>query len=215
MFEDMFDELGIPDYIPSGDIINDGEYVDFWDGIDEDGNRGEEIENSYWNDEFDWIPEKYLRRCFVCDEMYWHPDVIRNPVCSRDECKKKYNSREYREEKVIATEPRDDTEPPPIVWEAPTRNKRRQLLQDVEPMGYVYLVSAYNGLYKIGKTNDIEKRFRGLETMSPVPLKLIHAIETITPLKLEAKLHKKYDHCRAHGEWFMLSKDEVVEISAL
>ena len=217
MFEDQYE---IPSYIKSGEV-GDDDYDVYWDEV-ENGNGDDAkyyLWDAYWNSKHESEAGYYVRQCSVCSLLYFAEWNTNNSICENEVCQNKHKPKEVvaRCEEVPAQKPyaRDEIEPTPLVWEAPKRNKRRQFLRDVEPTGYVYLVSAYNGLYKIGKTNDIEKRLRGLKTMSPVPLKLIHTIETITPLKLEAKLHKKYDRCRAHGEWFMLSKDEVFEISAL
>lgn len=56
------------------------------------------------------------------------------------------------------------------------------------------------GLVKIGYTTDLDSRFRGLVTMSPVPLQMLAAFRG--GRGLEQALHEKFAAIRAHGEWF-------------
>jgi hypothetical protein len=70
----------------------------------------------------------------------------------------------------------------------------------------VYFVEA-EGLdrIKIGTATDIEKRFAELRTMSPVPLKLLAAVQGGVPV--EQALHDRFAADRLHGEWFRASAD--------
>jgi len=54
--------------------------------------------------------------------------------------------------------------------------------------------------FKIGRTIDIAKRFAGIETMSPVPLKLRGYVWL--PDAAETEAHIYLDAHRSHGEWF-------------
>jgi len=76
-------------------------------------------------------------------------------------------------------------------------------------MGHVYMIKAPNNLYKLGRSNDIQKRFGALSTMSPVMLILKHTVFCRDYVAAEAKMHKKYADKRHHGEWFALSKHDI------
>ena len=81
--------------------------------------------------------------------------------------------------------------------------------------GAVYLIRAENGLCKIGRACNAEARFRGLQTMSPIPLKLIHLILNGKTAKVERLLHKRFASSRHHGEWFALNDADVEFVCGL
>ena len=55
------------------------------------------------------------------------------------------------------------------------------------------------GLYKIGRTRDLERRWRGLSNFSPVPVEFV---ALACGEDFEAVLHVRYASGRRHGEWF-------------
>lgn len=78
--------------------------------------------------------------------------------------------------------------------------------------------------FKIGRTINIEKRFAGIATMSPVPLKLRGSLWL--PDIAEAEAHIYLDDHRSHGEWFdghpivrefvaLIAAKKAVQISGL
>lgn len=86
--------------------------------------------------------------------------------------------------------------------------------------GWVYLLQSLETItprYKIGKSEDPWQRFYEVQSMSPVPLKLLTLIRTSDMGQLETQLHRKYQAKRLYfngrrGEWFALSDVEVQEI---
>lgn len=71
--------------------------------------------------------------------------------------------------------------------------KLRQLL---------YLVDA-GGLYKIGISQDINKRLKSLQTGSPHTVRCVAYYHTDeSAMTIERKLHKLFDKYRLSGEWF-------------
>ena len=71
---------------------------------------------------------------------------------------------------------------------------------------YIYFIkSISNGLIKIGYTTNINKRFNGLKTMSPVDIELIKVING--DIKKEKDIHEKFKNIRHHGEWFSPSQE--------
>jgi hypothetical protein len=85
-------------------------------------------------------------------------------------------------------------------------------LDEIPPLeraGAVYVLRADNGLVKIGCSRDVVSRVRALQTMSPVPIQLVHVFEHDQYRALESALHRQYHHRRRQGEWFELDDDEL------
>lgn len=61
-----------------------------------------------------------------------------------------------------------------------------------------FIQAGDTGLIKIGVTTDFEKRLRSLETMSPVPLRILGVVRG----DIEAECHTALAKWRQHGEWF-------------
>jgi hypothetical protein len=77
----------------------------------------------------------------------------------------------------------------------------------------VYFISARQvGLVKIGCAFDAFRRFRHLQTSSPVELTLEGAIPG--DFEKERELHVKYAALRVRGEWFTINDEIEAEIAA-
>ena len=90
--------------------------------------------------------------------------------------------------------------------------KRRDPLQgNVDGKGFVYLLRAplAPGVYKIGRSDDPERRLKDIQCMSPIGI----ALECVKPTndmgRVEALLHSRFDSKRKHGEWFWLTEEDV------
>lgn len=70
----------------------------------------------------------------------------------------------------------------------------------------VYFVEA-EGLnrVKIGRTNNIKRRLKDLQTGSPVPLTVLY--ELPGDKSLERELQKKFLHLRIINEWFHFAEE--------
>lgn len=75
--------------------------------------------------------------------------------------------------------------------------------------GHVYLLRAGDH-YKIGQSSDLEKRVKSINVALPDKATLEHAISTDDPSGIEAYWHRRFADCRANGEWFKLSKADVL-----
>ena len=72
---------------------------------------------------------------------------------------------------------------------------------------YTYFIkNPLNGLIKIGRSEDVEKRFKSLRTGAGIALELLFYIER----DVEKELHIKYNKQRKIGEWFDLTYEEVL-----
>lgn len=78
-----------------------------------------------------------------------------------------------------------------------------------EKYGHVYLLRA-GDYYKIGQSSDIEKRVKSINVALPDKATLEHAISTDDPPGIEAYWHRRFaDRCM-NGEWFKLSKADIL-----
>jgi Meiotically Up-regulated Gene 113 (MUG113) protein len=80
-------------------------------------------------------------------------------------------------------------------------------INDPERGGVVYIMqSPALGLYKIGRTKNLDQRFKSLRTGNP-DIKLIGCFDGGN--KLEKELHDMLSEQRVAGEWFRLSATQV------
>ena len=79
---------------------------------------------------------------------------------------------------------------------------------------FVYLMkNEEHGVFKIGFSDDVEKRRRNIEGEIPIPfiIEIVQAWETYHFTKLESALHKLFADKHVKGEWFRLSQTDVEE----
>jgi predicted GIY-YIG superfamily endonuclease len=89
-------------------------------------------------------------------------------------------------------------------------------LRKDNPQGYVYLVRASDGAYKIGTSQHPALRMEYLQEKKPdVELTLLHLIYCADAYRAESQLHMQYSPKRIKGEWFALNDEDVKEITSI
>ena len=93
--------------------------------------------------------------------------------------------------------------------------ERLRIIKTEEKIGWVYLVGAENGWYKIGMSKNVDRRHGELNRAVPLRQSVIHKFKCRNARKAEAFLHRKYKAKRIGYEWFKLSGMDVAWIMSL
>jgi hypothetical protein len=94
----------------------------------------------------------------------------------------------------------------------PTQN---QTAEKKKKSGFIYLVRANTGEFKIGYSVDVQKRLKAFSVQPPFEYELIHSIPVDDMAQAELMLHEKFLDKRIRGEWFKLSDEDVFEIAQI
>lgn len=83
-------------------------------------------------------------------------------------------------------------------------------VQQVHTGSCVYIIKTGKNLYKIGKTRDLLKRLTAYHTHLPVLFRVVRQYIASNMSELEESLHIVFQHKRVKGEWFQLTKDDLI-----
>lgn len=70
-----------------------------------------------------------------------------------------------------------------------------------------YIIKDSSGLYKIGKSYNVDQRLKSLLVGNPL-IELVYKIQN----DVESELHNKFKNKRFNGEWFRLSSEDLTYI---
>lgn len=84
----------------------------------------------------------------------------------------------------------------------------KEAILETTNFGFVYLMKSGKH-YKIGRSNDADRRAYELRLQLPEKVEIIHRIKTDDPIGIEEYWHKRFKDKRKNGEWFELTKQDI------
>ncbi len=77
--------------------------------------------------------------------------------------------------------------------------------------GVYFILKEKIGVVKIGRSEDPQKRLMAMQTASEQPLVLFGVLHRTPPVKTEQAIHKFWAKNKIQGEWYRLSRNEIVK----
>ena len=88
---------------------------------------------------------------------------------------------------------------------------KKDVKNTTEGLVYLFKIKSKNH-YKIGVTTNLSKRINQISLKMPFELEVIHTIKCKNIYELEKEFHEKFKKKNINGEWFELSKDDIIYI---
>lgn len=85
----------------------------------------------------------------------------------------------------------------------------------VKRSGYVYIIKAETGEYKIGRTRNVPNRMKLFAVKLPFDFEIIHFFPCLDVYDAESFLHHFYTSQRKRGEWFTLTDEDVETLKSI
>ena len=83
-------------------------------------------------------------------------------------------------------------------------------MEQVQSGKCVYILKTGKNLYKIGKTQNLQKRLASYHTHLPIQFRVIRQYPAENISELEESIHVIFQHKRTKGEWFELSEGDLI-----
>lgn len=93
------------------------------------------------------------------------------------------------------------------LWKNPS--SREFFEHNMDKAGYVYVIRAETGHYKIGRTTSIPRRMNLFSVKLPFKFDIINYFPCHNMFEIESHFHEVYSEKRTNGEWFLLSDEDV------
>jgi len=93
----------------------------------------------------------------------------------------------------------------------PTRDnsKPKSIKKSTKP-GYIYFIASGNGMYKIGRTKNLENRLADYRRL-PIETEILHSIRVINMEKAEKFFLNMFAEYNIKGEWFRLDNNRDLQ----
>jgi hypothetical protein len=159
-------------------------------------NEAAEFESDYL---YYHSPSSILRHLMDADRDGFLEELENNPYLS---AKARAKIESYRDGSLAETAIRE-------------REEERKTQKVRKSGGYVYLIRAENGLYKIGKAKNVSTRMQPFSVAFPMRWELLYSFKCSDYSYVEELLHAKYADKRDVGEWFKLEPVDVEYIKGI